>query len=463
MRGAMATQKIMIIDNDANVLEVITAMLERPEYDFLPFTDAHDALQKAKEVGVDLVITDLKMSPMDGLGVLRRIKRDAPQTEVLILTAHATVETAIEAMKEGAFDYLIKPVKMEELKITVSRALSHQRICRENLYLKGQLAGKYGLENIIGKSAGMQGIFDLIHKVAPTDLAVLISGESGTGKELVARAIHYASPRKGYPFVAINCGAIPETLLESELFGHVKGAFTGAIASKVGLFEEAEKGTIFLDEISATSPAVQVTLLRVLQEREFRRVGDSKNLKADVRVLAATNIDLESQVQQQKFREDLYYRISVVNISLPPLRERKEDIPLLVEHFLNKNQGRHSRKKLQEGVLSTLGQYEWPGNVRELENVLERAASLSEGDVIGLSDLPEKIRLLYRPSEPESDTAGEDLREYLRLQEKKHIEKILTESRQDKKRAAQKLGISLPSLYRKLEELHIILSRLNGK
>jgi DNA-binding NtrC family response regulator len=448
----MADHRIVLIDDDENVLKVITAMLESPEYEVLPFTNAKDALDVMSQGGVDLVITDLKMSPIGGLEVLRRVKRKRPNVEVLILTAHATVENAIKAMKEEAFDYLIKPVKMEELKISVGRALSHQKICRENRYLKDQLQEKYRLHNIVGRSRGMQKVFEVIEKVAPTDLTVLIGGESGTGKELVAKALHYASPRKDYPFVAINCGAIPEALLESELFGHVRGAFTGAIVNKKGLFGEAHKGTIFLDEISSTSPALQVSLLRVLEEKEYRSVGDSKGSKVDVRVIAATNLSLEAEIKKQNFRQDLYYRLSVVNMDLPPLRERKEDIPLLAEYFLEKSGSHGSIKRLDKRALYALAQYGWPGNVRELENVLESIAYLVEGEVITVSDLPEKIR---RPDgQAGGPSKGESLKAYLKDRERTHIEEVLGDIK-DKKKAAQKLGISLPSLYRKMSQMNI--------
>ena len=451
----MANHKIMIIDNDENVLHVIDAMLECPQYETLKFSNATEALNVAAKASVDLVITDLKMVPMDGLEVLRRVKSSMPQVEVIILTAFATVETAIRAMKEGAFDYMTKPVKMDELRILVERALAHQRICQENRQMKNLLVDRYQLHNIIGKGEAIKKVFDLIEKVAPTDLTVLITGESGTGKELVARALHYCSPRKEFPFVAINCGAIPENLLESELFGHVRGAFTGAVANKKGLFAEADKGTLFLDEISATTQALQVSLLRVLEGNEFRKVGESKSSKVDVRIVAATNIDLQGEVKKQRFREDLYYRLSVVNVALPPLRERREDIPLLVEHFLRKYCP-HSQtpKKLGQGVLYALSNYPWPGNVRELENILERAAAMSDGDIITLADLPENLGKLDRQGQ--WGESGEILlKGHLRHREKQHIEKILSETNQDKKLTAQRLGISLPSLYRKMEVLNI--------
>ncbi len=451
----MASKKIMILDNDENVLEVVAAMLEAPEYEFIKYSNAEEALNVAKRAVLDLVVTDLKMDPVDGLEVLKQIKKMMPEVEVLIMTAHATVETAIEAMKEGAFDYLVKPVKMEELQIVVRRALAHQQMRKENIYLKNQLQERHGIAGMAGKSQPMQKVFSLIRKVAPSDMTVLIQGESGTGKELVAKAIHYGSSRKDYPFVAINCGAIPETLLESELFGHVKGAFTGAIANKKGLFEAAEKGTIFLDEISATSPALQVNLLRVLQEKEYRRVGDSKNQRMDVRVLAATNLDLEQEVKKGKFREDLFYRLNVITISLPPLRQRKEDIPLLAEHFLSKYRRHGAVKTLGESAFALLMRYDWPGNVRELEHVMEQAASFSNAQTVQKEDLPDKLREISAPAAPAGDNGHLGLKEFLKLQEKILIEKILAEAMADKKKAADRLGISLPSLYRKIEELGI--------
>ncbi len=451
----MASYTIVLVDDDKSILEVVASMLESPEYEIFAFTDPNLAIDAALRHQADLVISDLKMSPIDGMEVLRRIKKEMPQTEVLLTTAHASVESAVAALKEGAFDYLIKPVKMEELRNTVSHILAHEEVRRENRYLKNQLEEKFGLDSMIGKSPAMQKIFYLLQKVAATDLTVLIYGESGTGKELVAKAIHYRSTRKDKPFVAVNCGAIPEQLLESELFGHVKGAFTGAVVDKKGLFGEANGGTIFLDEISATSPGVQVSLLRVLQEREFRRVGEAKNSKTDVRVLAATNIDLEVDVKKQQFREDLYYRLSVVHIRLPALRERKDDIPLLVEHFLAKYAGQSQPKKLQEGVLPALLAYDWPGNIRELENMLQGAASLSESNTITLADLPDKITKSHSAKAVATHCDHPNLKEFLNSQEKVHIEKILAASNRDKKKAAGELGISLPSLYRKIEQLGI--------
>ncbi len=460
----MADHRILLIDNEESVLKVIEAMLERPEYEILSYRNAQEALQTAKNIGVDLVITDLKMTPMDGLEVLRSVKQNMPGVEVILVTAFGSMETAIEAMKEGVFDYLIKPVKMEELRIIVARALAHQKMCRENRYLKEQLEKRYHMHNIVGKSPQMLKVFNLIEKVSASDLTVLVTGESGTGKELVARAIHYGSRRKDFPFVAVNCGAIPETLLESELFGHTRGAFTGAIANRKGLFAEADKGTIFLDEISGTSPALQVSLLRILEEKEFRRVGEAKTSKTDVRVIAASNVALEDMIREKKFREDLYYRLSVVHIDVPPLRERGEDIPLLVQHFLNKHASGHAHRELQDGVMNLLMRYDWPGNVRELENVLEGAAMMGDNadDKIRIEHLPEKIRNIGEAVSG-NHTETSDLHEHLRVQERAFIETALADANHDKKSAAKKLGISLPSLYRKIEELGISISKPTRK
>jgi DNA-binding NtrC family response regulator len=450
----MQNYKILIVDNDKNMVEVIASTIENENYDIIRTHSGADAVGLIQKIRPDLVITDLKMSDIDGIAVLKEAKKSDPEVVVIIVTAFASVETALHAMKEGAYDYVIKPFKLDELRMVVSRGLDLRNIKAENVYLKKELAQRYGFENIVGNSPQMQKLFDTIRKVADVDTTVLIAGESGTGKELVARAVHFNSPRKGRPFVAINCGALPEGILESELFGHVKGAYTGAVSTKPGLFQEADQGTLFLDEIGLTTPAIQVSLLRVLQDRVIRMVGDSKSIKVDVRIIAATNEDLEAKVKDGSFREDLFYRLSVIPVTIPPLRERTDDIPLLIKHIIDKmcaKQG--TAKRVSDEAVQVLCGYNWPGNVRELENVIERAVSLSETDIISPKDLPEKVRSYAGGGE--NAISGKKLEDYMAAAEKVHIEKVLRDVEWNKKLAAEVLGISLASLYRKIEELGV--------
>lgn len=391
------------------------------------------------------------MSPMDGLEVLKETKKINPQASFIMITAHGSIESAVECMRAGAYDYITKPFAMEELRLLVRRALEHQKLVQENILLKKEIREKYHFENIVGKSEVMQNVYEMMEKVAPTDSTILIYGESGTGKELVARAIHYHSPRKDKPFVAINCGGLPEGLLESELFGHVKGAFTGAISDKVGLFRVANGGTIFLDEVSATSPTIQVKLLRVLQEKEIKRVGDTKDIPVSVRVLTATNKRLDKEVAKGSFREDLFYRLSVIPLELPPLRERKEDMPLLVQHFLDKysGPGKENLKTISPEVMDVFLDYDWPGNVRELENVIERAITLCEGDRILPKDLPQK---LIEGAGFIGKSTITDLKDVMRQKEKEYIQKVLRQTGGDKKATAKILGVDLATLYRKISD-----------
>jgi DNA-binding NtrC family response regulator len=352
-----------------------------------------EALEALESITVDAVITDLKMPGMDGVELIKAIRERHRNLLCLVLTGYASIETAVLAMKAGAYDYIKKPVNREELTISLGKGLEFRRLMRENTSLKRELRKKYSFEGLIGDSDAMQGVYSLIEKVADSDSTVLVLGESGTGKELAARTIHYNSSRSDKPMVPINCGAIPESLLETELFGHEKGAFTGAYSARAGRFEMANGGTIFLDEIGEMSPLLQVKLLRVLQEREFERVGGSRTVKVDVRVIAATNIDLENAVAEKKFREDLYYRINVIPITMPPLRERVGDIPLLANRFLEvfgKKKGK-TVEGISEEAMSVLKAYSWPGNVRELENLIERIVILKKEGVINVSDLPEKF------------------------------------------------------------------------
>ena len=443
---------ILVIDDELSMLEVLSEMLSREGYTVVTTPSTEEAVGVVQAGQVDLVISDLKMEPIDGIELLRRLKRVDPEVVVIVMTAYASYETAVEAMREGALEYVMKPFKRDEILLKVKLGLQQRAILDENRMLKREIAGRYHFENIIGTSKAMEDVYRLIEKVAPTDSTVLLTGESGTGKELVARALHYSSARRERAFCAVNCGALPESLLESELFGHVRGAFTGAHADKEGLFEAATKGTILLDEIGTMSPAMQMKLLRVLQEREVKRVGSTEVKHIDVRVLAATNEVLAERVKQGEFREDLYYRLSVIPIDIPSLRERREDVPLLVRHFVEKRHERFGhRVTLTDEVMFVLESYDWPGNVRELENVIERAATLCENNHIDLVDLPDRL-LEGHDLELVGDRT---LRSVTRDTQRRHIARVLRETEGDKKAAAKLLEISVPSLYRKLDELQL--------
>jgi two-component system NtrC family response regulator len=387
-------ESILIVDDEKNYLLILEDLLSEEGYHVATADTAEKGLEIVAEYDLDVVITDMKMPGMDGMAFLHRIHIQHPDLPIIMMTAFGSVEKAVEAMKKGAFDYILKPFKNEELKLTIRKAIDHHQLVRRNRYLSQELQERYQFGNIIGKSAPMQRIYQLIEKVAPSRATILITGESGTGKELIARAIHFNSSRRELPFITVNCGALPETLLESELFGHEKGAFTGAVNLRKGRFELAHEGTLFLDEISEMSPPLQVKLLRVLQEMEFERVGGSQTLKVDVRVVAASNRNLKEEVARGRFRSDLYYRLNVVHVQLPPLRERTDDIPLLVSHFLAKytQEGSPVLTAFEPEAMRTLLDYSWPGNVRELENVIERAVILSTGERIMVKDLPQEIR-----------------------------------------------------------------------
>ncbi len=387
-------ETILIVDDEKNYLLVLEDLLAEEGYEVLTADSASEGLAVAESHELDLVLTDMKMPGMDGMAFLERLHSLKPDMPVVMMTAFGTVEKAVEAMRKGAFDYVLKPFENEELKLTIRKAIDHYYLVRKNRYLSRELESRYQFSNIVGKNASMQKIYELVEKVAPSKATVLVSGESGTGKELIARAIHFNSPRKDASFICVNCGALPETLLESELFGHEKGSFSGAVSQRKGRFELAHGGTLFLDEITEMSPPLQVKLLRVLQEMEFERVGGSQTIKVDVRMVAASNRDLKSEVAAGRFRSDLFYRLNVVRIHLPPLRERPDDIVLLVNHFLNKHSQSDARTCLaiDPEALRYLLDYQWPGNVRELENVIERAVILSNGDTIAVKDLPSEIR-----------------------------------------------------------------------
>ena len=438
------------------MVSVISDICQERGHQTVAYASGQKALENLATHAPQLVISDLRMDKVGGLDILRECREVLPQTPVILITAYKTVETALEAMKLGAYDYITKPFKVDELQLTIQRALDNQSLVRENRNLRQIVKEKYRFENIIGTSGKMQEIYNLIAKVADTDSTILIQGESGTGKELVARALHFNSTRQHQPFVAINCSALPENLLESELFGHKKGSFTGAVQDKIGLFEEAEQGTIFLDEVNSMAQPLQTKLLRVLQERQIRRVGDTKSIPINVRVLAATNEVLGEKIKGGNFREDLYYRLAVIPIEMPALRERPDDIPLLVAHFLQKNaaQTGTEAKKIDPKAVDMLAAYRWPGNVRELENAVERACALCDDGIVRVTDLPPQVvRHASTPQTEHTGTmpVGQTLDEYIRDQERRYIEETIKFNGDSREKAAKMLGISMATLYRKLE------------
>jgi DNA-binding NtrC family response regulator len=447
----MAGEKILIVDDEKSMCQFLSIMLRKEGYQITAVNNGKKGLEQIKSQSFDLVITDIKMSGMDGIELLTEIKKLDKSMPVIIMTAYASQKTAIEAVNHGAFHYLIKHAKNDEIRMVVRNALDMRRVRTENQLLKRQLKKSSDLKTIIGKSEEIQKVFSMVDKVADTDSTILIGGESGTGKELIARAIHFRSHRSNNPFVSINCGALPENLLESELFGHVKGSFTGAIRDKEGLFKVAQGGTFFLDEVGETSPTIQVKLLRVLQEREIIPVGGTNPIKVDVRLIAATNADLEKAVNQERFRTDLYYRLNVIPIHLPPLRRRKDDIPLLVNHFLakfNENLKAEARKGISKEAMDVLINYSWPGNVRELENIIERAVILEESNEIQVEALPDKLRCRETsPRQLITDRAQVTLEEL----EKEYLIKVLEDTNWQKKRASSILGINASTLYRKIQ------------
>lgn len=454
-------EKILIVDDERSMRDVLSIMLKRAGYDVTVASDGDEAIAKAEKELFDLVITDLKMPTTGGLEVLKAVKETSPDSVVLIITAFASAESAVEAMKLGAYDYLPKPFQVDEVQLKIRNALGSRRLSTENMLLRREVAAKTSQARLIGKSEAMQKVLDVIKKVADTKSNVLICGESGTGKELVARAIHAASARARMPFVPVNCSALPETLLESELFGYMKGAFTGAATNKAGLFEVANGGSIFLDEIGETTPATQVKLLRVLQEREFRRVGGTQDVKVDVRVIAATNRDLEKAVAEGAFREDLYYRLDVIPITLPPLRQRPEDIPVLAQHFLEKF-ARASGKPapvLSPDAMKVLSAHEWKGNVRELENLIERAVAFGNGGSIRGEDVSSWLHrpaAAAKPAYPSDlPPEGLDLERLIDSIEKDLLLKALERAKWVKKRAAKLLQLDARSFRYRLSKFAI--------
>lgn len=448
---------VLIVDDEKNYTLILSAVLEEEGLETLTANSGLEALEILKNSDVDLVLTDMKMPSMDGIELLERIKAKDPELPVIMMTAHGTVDKAVEAMQKGAYTYILKPFDNERLVIYVRKAIAMYRVVKENRRLRSAVESRYSFGNIIGKSKGMRDVFEMIQKVAPSTATVLIEGESGTGKELVAKSIHFNSQRRDNPFIAINCSALSENLLESELFGHEKGAFTGAVAMKKGRFELADEGTLFLDEIGELSQNLQVKLLRVLQEKVFERVGGVKPVSVNIRLIAATNKRLKDEVKEGRFREDLYYRLNVVHIVLPPLRQRKEDIRILIDHFIEKYADERKSDTPVAGVEleveRLLYDYSWPGNVRELENVIERAMIMCPGETVKTSDLPKEFKdNVYNTLNIEGIPANANLYETLAMVEKKMIERSLRMTNNVQAHAAALLGIGKSGLNQKIKK-----------
>ena len=444
---------ILVAEDEAAVRESLADLLRDESYQVTTAVDGAAAISALDTSEFDLVLSDVRMPGADGLAVLRHSREVAPQTLVLLMTAHATVDSAVEALRRGAQDYLLKPIMLEDVLHKINYLLEHRQLAWENQMLRNMADRKWDFDSLVGRSGAMREVMNLIRRVAPTPSTVLITGESGAGKEIVARGIHHFSELRDRIFLPVNCGAIPETLLESQLFGHMRGSFTGAISNQEGLFQRARGGTIFLDEISDLPLSLQVKLLRVIETKEVLPVGASTPIKVDIRVIAASNRDLGREVEQGRFRDDLYYRLNVFGIEVPPLRERREDIPLLVEHFvrLHNRELKKNCNGADSATLKVLMSLPWKGNVRELDNVIEHAMILAEGDWITVRDLPRALQQEVGFPAP----VGDDLRNALRAYEKAHIQAVLAKVNHDKKVAAERLGVSLSSLYRKIEELDI--------
>jgi DNA-binding NtrC family response regulator len=447
----MSTQPLILVAEDEDLMRaIVTRLLEDSGHRVAGVPSAEEALEVFAAEDVAVTLTDIRMAGMDGLALLDRIKDIDPEALVVVMTAYSSVDSAVAALRKGAYDYVTKPFVNEDLLQSVKNALRQRELFRENRLLRRELDRRYSFSEIIGTSESLQRVFRLVEKVAATNTNILVYGESGTGKELVARAIHHNSPRADRPFVAINCGALPETLLESELFGHTKGAFTGATQARAGLFRSAEGGTVFLDEIGEISQALQVRLLRAVQEHEVTPLGSNAPARFDARIICATNRDLEREVSEGRFREDLFYRLNVIEVHLPPLRERREDIPLLARHFVKRTareQGQ-DEKPLEPAAMTALINYNWPGNVRELQNAIERAFTLS-GERLDLESLPPRVRDSAGAHPAVLDPDG--LRPTLEEVERRYILDTLASVNQDKTRAANVLGIDLSTLYRKLK------------
>lgn len=447
------SKTILVVDDEKIIRESLSYVLQEEGYSVKEAENGSDAYNLLLKEGFDLVITDLEMPGMKGIELLEKISDLNVQTSVIIITAYGSLTTAITALRKGASDYILKPIEFDEIIIKIKRLFEIKDILLENKVLRNEINRQYDFENFVGKSASMKSVFEVIKTVADTDSTVLITGSSGTGKELVARALHYNSRRKDKPFIAFNCGAIAENLIESELFGHKKGSFTGATVDKDGFIKAAEKGTLFLDEISEMPLNLQVKLLRVIQEREFNPVGQAIPIKVDVRIVASSNRNLQEEIKRGRFREDLYYRLNVVEIELPALKDRKEDIPLLANYFLDKYRIEMKKevKGFEDSVIRALMNYDWKGEVRELENVIERAVIFCKGDIISLKDLPST----FYQQELQTDYSSGNLQESVRNFEKEFIIKTLRMYDFDKEKASKQLGIGLSTLYRKIGELEI--------
>jgi DNA-binding NtrC family response regulator len=448
-----ASGRILVADDESSIRDGLVDVLTDEGYDVTGVGDGVEAISAIAQCSYDVVVTDLRMPGVDGLEVLRRVRELSPQTLVLLITAYASVETAVEALRNGAHDYILKPLIVEDVISKINRLFEYRRLAWETRMLRHEIAARYELDQMVIRSPAMQNIFALIQKVGPTNSTVLITGESGVGKEVVARALHAVGPRRDKVFLPVNCGAIPENLLESELFGHARGAFTGATAAHEGLFQRAQGGTIFLDEIGDLPAPVQVKLLRAIESREILALGTTTPVMTDVRIIAATNRNLQQAVSENRFREDLYYRLNVVGIEVPPLRQQREAIPALVEHLIRRHNAelKKSYTGVDNSTMRILIAHSWPGNIRELDNVIERAMILGNGEWITPADLPPAIQ-----SDPGTlPSIADNLKEAIRAYEKIHIANVLHRVSGDKRKAAALLGLGLSSLYRKIEELQI--------
>jgi DNA-binding NtrC family response regulator len=444
--------KILVVDDDPGMCQTISDVLCEEGFSVDTLNESVEASRVLTREEFDVIVTDLRMKGLKGLDLLGVTRKIHPPPPVIIITAFGTIESAIQAMKMGAYDYITKPFKMEELVLTIQKALEHRLLKKEIIRLKKEVEARYHFHHLIGKSPSMQNIFSLIERISESSSNVLITGESGTGKELVARATHYNGNRKEGPFIALNCAAIPETLLESELFGYKKGAFTDAKSDKKGLIFEAKEGTLFMDEITEMPPTLQAKLLRVIEEREVRPLGDTVSYPFDVRIISTTNQDIQALIREGRFREDLYYRLKVIDIEIPPLRERREDIPLLIQHFIAKL-GKDSKKKVSgvsEDALRILLNYPWPGNIRELENVIQRAITLGQHEMVLPEDLPP---LMTRETEGDALEKALKMRYTVDQLEKEYIKRVLIEAGGNKSKAAEFLGLDRKTLYRKLREI----------
>jgi len=454
--------RLLIIDDERSILALLSTVFTKEGYEVKTSLSASKALDLIENQDFDLVISDIKLPEMSGMEILRKVKLKKPELPFVMITAYGSIKQAVEALKVGALDYVLKPFDVEELKIVVAHGLEKGKLKQENIQLRKELEEKYKFENMVGKSQNMKDIYRLIERIAGTDSTVLVMGESGTGKEMAARAIHFLSHRRERPFVSINCGALPENLLESELFGHSKGSFTGAVADKKGMFEVAQQGTLFLDEVGEMSAWTQVKLLRALQERKVRRVGGTEEIEVDVRIIAATNQDLKSLLDKGQFREDLYYRLNVISFEMPPLRERKTDLPLLISHFLQKHCQKMGRKmkRLAPEAISVLESYPWPGNVRELENVIERIVAIEERETVTEESLPADLFLdLAATENPYVLQPGFNLNEYLDKVTCHLIKEALATTGGNLKETANLLGVNYRSLRYLIEKYELKAKR----